>query len=146
MGSFQLGAATEILKERLGPPVRWRAWWTFGDWHYPHLGVRFETGHGKIEEITLVVREGNKWGFLPGREEGWRSSSGLLRFPDGSKASPLEVSPGDFVKHVGEPDDREDDEVEIVLDYEKAVRLSGFSAEFAPQGELTTLRLYSTRD
>lgn len=106
----------------------------------------FEATGGFIDEIGLVARSGAD--YYPEWRKQWESWLGPIRFPDGFKVSSLEVRPEDFEKHVGQPDEREEDDVEIVLTYNDSPKFRGFffDAEFTPQCELTALLLYSTRD
>ncbi len=99
-----------------------------------------------IVGMNLVVRSSVH--YYQGWEKLWKPWDGPIRFPDGFEVSAPDVRPGEFEKHAGKPEEREEDDVEIVWTYDDSRKFRGFSvdAEFTPEGELTTLRLTSSSD
>ncbi len=149
VGSFQVNSKAESLKEKLGPPASWNRWRNRGAWHYPELGIWFETSKaGMIESIHLVSREGDQYEYCPGWKGLWKPWTGSIRFPDGTRVPALDVKPDHFISYAGEPDQRDDDPDGNEFIYCDPPRFSnfGFDVEFTAGGEFSGLELYSTRD
>lgn len=148
LGAIRLNDSVETLKERFGPPVSWNRWRKYGEWHYPQLGVWFESFEGVIEGSYLIPRDGEQWSLYPGWADLWEPWAGSICFPSGAKISALEVRPDDFVEHLGKPSQRQVDAEAIELTYEHSPKLDqvDVDAEFSPRGELRSLYLYSTRE
>jgi hypothetical protein len=66
----------------------------------------------------------------------------------GNSLSALTAKKEDFIKLVGEPDDRDDDPEGPEFYYCESPRFKdfGFDVEFTHRGELSGLELYSLRD
>jgi hypothetical protein len=149
LGPFTIDKSAESLKERLGPPANWRVWKNKRRWHYPELGVWFESSKdGVLERISLSVREESSYANCPGWTERWKPWSGSIRFPSGDILPALTTKLDDFIKFAGEPDDRYDDEEEHELYYCEEPRFCdyGFDVDFTVAGELSALELYSQRE
>ena len=148
LGSFLLNGPREGLKERLGAPINWNRWRKRGEWHYPGLGIWFETSKGTIEGINPVTRERDEYHHLPGWKECWRPWAGSIRFPDGKRVTAFEAKLDHFLRHAGEPDKRHVDRegIDFIYCYSPKFPNFAFDVEFTPAEELAALLLYSTRD
>ncbi len=149
LGEIKLYGSSEKLKENLGPPASWSQWHSHGRWHYPELGIWFEASkQGIIEGINLEVREGNIYDHCPGWKARWQAWNGSIWFPAGPKLSALTVKQGDFLKLVGEPDNRDDDPEGPEFMYCEPPRFTdvGFDVEFTSTGDLLELTVYALRD
>lgn len=71
-----------------------------------------------------------------------RSENGPIQNPNRALWEQVD----DFETHAAKPDEREEDDVEIIWTYNDARKFPGFffDAEFTPKGELTGLLLSST--
>src|SRR5690348_3224347 len=148
LGPFAIDHFTQKLKDRLGPPANWRRWKNKRQWHYPELGMWFESSkEGELEMINLIVREENNYAICPGWIERWKPWSGSIRFQSGDILPALSAKSDDFIKWAGDPDDRYDDKDEHEFYYCEEPRFTnfGFDVEFTSTGELSGLEIYSQR-
>ncbi len=144
LGSLRLNDSVELLKQRLGPPVSWNRMRRGGKWLYPELGVSLDSDEGLVYSFDVVPRK-PEWSALLEWSKVWKPWSGTLLFPDGFTHSGLESKLDDFLKHAGEPAQREDEDHEdILLEYDGSPSFpdGGFDVEFTPEGELLNLTLY----
>jgi len=141
LGIFKEDTLVETLKERLGPPVSWSRMRHQRQWVYPDLGVIFESECGLIVEYLVVTRQPElsplrKWQGL------WQAWSGSIAFPDGFRRQGLEIRLDDFLKHLEEPTDRDDEDGEgttLVYSLTKQLPDIDLEVEFTPEGELRNL-------
>lgn len=149
LGPFMIDKSAQTLKERLGPPANWRVWKNKRRWHYPELGVWFESSkEGMLERINVIVREEASYSICPGWIERWKPWAGSIRFQSGDTLPASAAKLDDFIKFAGQPDDRYDGETEHDLYYCEEPRFMdfGFDVEFTIEGELSGLELYTQRD
>ncbi len=144
LGGFGHGTPVETLKVPLGPPVSWRRIRRRrGQWIYPGLGVVFHSERGQIAGFDVVARQPEVSWFRQWKNL-WRPWTGSITFPDGFQTGSLEVRLDDFLAHLGDPTDREDDEVEgptLVYPLSEEPEDSELEIEFNPFGELKSLDL-----
>lgn len=148
LGQFTINGSAEKLKELLGAPASWSRWKYRQQWHYPELGVWFDTSkEGILEGINLVIREEALYASCPGWIVRWKPWSGSIRFEKGNRIPALAAKKEDFIKLVGEPEDRDDDPENPEFMYSDSPRFKdfGFDVDFTPKGELSGLDIYSTR-
>lgn len=145
LGGFRLGGSVQSLKERLGPPVSWNDLRRSGHWLYPELGTIFESSRGIIDGFGLITRKPEcslfrKWQSL------WQPWSGVIRFPDGFKTSCKDARLAGFLEHAGRPSNQEKENEDILLQYSDSPKFLyiAFDVEFALQGDLISLHLWST--
>ncbi len=142
LGGIGHGTAVETLKLPLGPPVSWRRIHRRrGQWIYPGLGVIFASERGQIVEFEVVARQPEVSWFWRWKDL-WRPWSGPITFPDGFQTGSLEIRLDDFLAHLGEPKEREDDEIEgptLVYALSEEFRDNELEIEFTPFGELRSL-------
>jgi len=147
LGPFSINGSDGQLKELLGAPANWKRWKNSQQWHYPELGIWFDSSKdGILEGINLIVREEGLYEICPGWKERWKPWSGSIRFERGSVPA-LSATKDDFIKLVGEPDERDDDPEDPEFTYSDSPRFKDFcfDVELTPKGELSGLDIYSTR-
>jgi hypothetical protein len=110
LGQFFINGRVEKLKEGLGAPAHWKSWKYKQRWHYPERGVWFASSkEGILERINLIIRDEANYPICPGWKELWKPWAGSIRLGRGNSLSALTAKKEDFIKLVGEPDDRDDD-------------------------------------
>jgi hypothetical protein len=148
LGQFSINGSTGKLKELLGAPANWKRWKYRQQWHYPEFGVWFDSSkEGILEGIYIIVREEASYSICPGWKERLKPWTGTIRFERGNRLSALAATKEDFIKLVGEPEERDDDPEDPEFMYTDSTRFRdfGFDVEFTAKGELSGLDIYSTR-